>query len=589
MKRFIVAFILLASMFFTTAEAALILEYDGAVRNYTGSIYELEVNGNRLTNLPLEPIIFNDRALVPVREIFEAMGATVDYEAKDKSITITHGKKSVFLKINSYKAKVNNVSTNIPDNVTPKLIAKWGESAKTMVPVRFISESLGMTVDFSEREGLISITDPDMIDTQKPSSDNCIKSITYAKDDDIVQVKITAKNEISQITKPGLTEAGVLYTDVSNMTYEIKNRTEVDLGAVLCVRLGMHDDSTRIAIDTDGMKKYSVDLSSDKKSIIFKISKNANADIDTETELPTESPKPTAKPTKKPVRPAANPGEMIVVIDAGHGGSDPGVVRNRLTEDEMDEWNDTKNSPTPTPSSTPSAKPTDKPTTENETVSPSASPEPSSSPKPTIWDGGTGKVYKEKDIALSVAKKVKKILEDNGVKVIMTREGDTYPSLEERPELAINEGAVLFLSLHVNSTNDTVSSANGIEVYYSTQNNDVNYGITSKEFAKQILDNVISTTKASNRGVKTANYLVIRKGTMPSALIEMGFLNNPEEFELLISESYHEKIAKGISTGIIKSLDRVEIKEEDEEELLKETDDEDKDKKNKEDEETEDE
>ena len=152
---------------------------------------------------------------------------------------------------------------------------------------------------------------------------------------------------------------------------------------------------------------------------------------------------------------------------------------------------------------------------------------------------------------------MKKLLEANDIKVIMTRSGDTYPTLDERPELAIEKGAALFLSIHVNSTNDTVSTANGIEIYYSTQNNSDDYGINSKTFAELVQKNVIANTKAKDRGVKTANYLVVRKATMPAALIEMGFLNNPEELEKLSSEEYQDKIAKGISKGIISATTKV--------------------------------
>lgn len=557
MKKIAITLFLLMCMFFETAYAAsMILEYDGAVRNYTGNVYDLQVNGKKLTNLPLEPIIFNDRALVPVREIFEAMGATVDYEASDKSIDITHGKTTVYLKIDSPIAKVNGVKKNIPDNVAPKLIAKWGESAKTMVPVRFISESIGMDVEFSERDGLISITDPNM--TVAPT--NTLKKITFFEDSDIVQIRISAKNAITSMTKPAVTEAGVIYTDIANMSYEISNKTAVDLGAVTAVRLGAHDSSTRIAVDTKGMKKYSVELSDDKKTVIIKVTPDSSADINQNTNLPTASPAPSQKPTQKPSRPVANPGEIIVVLDAGHGGSDPGVVRNRLTDAEMEEWLKVKNQPAPTATPTPSPSPTPDASKEP-TASPTEAPTPSATPapskEPTIWDGGTGKLYKEKDIALSVAQKVKKLLEANDIKVIMTRSGDTYPTLDERPELAIEKGAALFLSIHVNSTNDTVSTANGIEIYYSTQNNSDDYGINSKTFAELVQKNVIANTKAKDRGVKTANYLVVRKATMPAALIEMGFLNNPEELEKLISEEYQDKIAKGISKGIISATTKV--------------------------------
>ena len=70
------------------------------------------------------------------------------------------------------------------------------------------------------------------------------------EDSDIVQIRISAKNAITSMTKPAVTEAGVIYTDIANMSYEISNKTAVDLGAVTAVRLGAHDSSTRIAVDT---------------------------------------------------------------------------------------------------------------------------------------------------------------------------------------------------------------------------------------------------------------------------------------------------------------------------------------------------
>ena len=71
--------------------------------------------------------------------------------------------------------------------------------------------------------------------------------------------------------------------------------------------------------------------------MIIKVTKDADTKLDTDTNLPTASPEPTPKPTQKPVRPSANPGELIVVLDAGHGGSDPGVVRNRFTDKELED------------------------------------------------------------------------------------------------------------------------------------------------------------------------------------------------------------------------------------------------------------
>ena len=72
---------------YSAQAAGIQLVYDGAVHLYNGSVYSLYVNNNRIYS-PMEPIIFNNHALVPVREIFEACGATVNYTGEDKCVEI---------------------------------------------------------------------------------------------------------------------------------------------------------------------------------------------------------------------------------------------------------------------------------------------------------------------------------------------------------------------------------------------------------------------------------------------------------------------------------------------------------------------
>lgn len=523
-KTALIFFMLCSFLINTAAQASMILEYDGGVHNYTGAVYSLAVNGKTLTNLPLEPIIFNDRALVPVREVFEALGANVDYSDKDKSIDITYGKKTVGLQIGSNTATVDGVKKSIPDGVSPKLIAKWGDSAKTMVPVRFISENVGLSVGFDGKTGVISISDGTAA-TPAPSASVKLNKVQYSQDGDVVTVKVSASGEISEISKAAKTAAGVVYVDVSGASYSVQNKTEVNMGAVVAVRLGLHDNSTRIAIDTQNLKTYSASLSSDRKAVVFKISSDADADVTQPTPSPTPTPTPSAtpKPSAKPVLPN---GEKIVVIDAGHGGSDPGTQGALMNDEEMAAFKAALE------------------TTE---------------PILATMSAGSGKVYYEKDIALKVAKKVQSKLEAKGVKVIMTRTGDTYPTLDERPELANSNGAAIFLSIHLNATTASVTAANGIEIYYSEQNNGDGYGITSKEMADIILKSTVKSTMAKSRGVKSGNLLVTRKSQMPANLIEIGFMNNPQELEKLITDSYQESIAEGIAAGIMTAYGKIDV------------------------------
>lgn len=142
--------------------AGIPLFYDGAEHMYTGSVYNLYVNGNEI-RAAMEPIIFNDHALVPVREVFEEVGATVEYTVETRCVEIQYRKTYIRLYINDNCAYINGRKTNIPDDVVPKLINKSGGLTKTMVPVRFISESVGMGVEFDGNSGSIYITEAEPV------------------------------------------------------------------------------------------------------------------------------------------------------------------------------------------------------------------------------------------------------------------------------------------------------------------------------------------------------------------------------------------------------------------------------------------
>ena len=526
MKRlaFILA-VLCCILFSTAVSASMILEYDGSVHNYTGSVFSLSVNGKELNNLPLEPIIFNDRALVPVREVFEALGATVLYEDDTRNIIIKYSGRKVKIQIGSNLAEVDGKSVKIPDGVTPMLIAKWGESAKTMVPVRFVSDGIGLLADFDEKTGTIKINEKKQ-NTEK--EENKITGISATEKDGVVTVTVTASGNISKMSSPAVTASGTLYVDVDNMSYSVSNKKEINLGAVLTVRLGLHNTSTRIAIDTENMKKYNAVISG--KSIIFTVTADENAKIepvivdDGKNDTEKKDDKSEDKNKQKPSE--LSGGKIYVVLDAGHGGTDPGAIGNLMTEEELAVFREALNS---------------------------------TEPIIDTLEAGTGKTYYEKTIALSVAKKVKDILSSKGVNVIMTREGDTYPTLDARPELANKRGAAMFLSIHLNSTIMPVTAAQGIEIYYTESNNSNEYGITSKEMAAIILKRAAKSAGTTARGVKAGNLLVTRKSVMPANLIEIGFMNNPDELSKLITDEYQQKIAEGIAEGILEVLGKIKL------------------------------
>ncbi|MDO4618252.1 MAG: N-acetylmuramoyl-L-alanine amidase [Clostridia bacterium] len=493
--------LLLALLSFWQSAAAMTLVYNGGEHEYDGYNYKLIVNGN-IINPPLQPIIFNNRALVPVREVFEAMGANVNYHWKTKEITIQKGETYIEMQIDSPYIMINGDKTTIHDGVTPMLIAKKGDiNSKTMVPVRIVSENLRMDVVYDADKKEIRITDPELFESE--SDRPTITKLSAKESGNDIVIKITADKSIEKVSE--LTYVGsskVLFLDLFDTDHKLSSNYEINKNCVSQIRVGEHNDYTRIAIDTSGPDSYKRTVSADKKTVTVTVSGKGSGTPEKPTTTPTGSVEPTKSPTPtKTPTPTFRPDyydddDKIVIIDAGHGGYDPGAV---YTHDGVD--------------------------------------------------------YEEKAINLAVAKKVVQILKENGVNVEMTRTGDTYPTLSDRYRYANDLNASLFVSLHSNAS-DVNAEANGIEVYYSSTNNSTDYTVTSKELATEVYKNLIKNTGATQRGVKTEQHAVTRNCKMPAILIEMGFISNSEEALKMSDSDYQDLIAEAIADAIISKIDK---------------------------------
>ncbi|MEK4228396.1 N-acetylmuramoyl-L-alanine amidase [Solibacillus sp. FSL H8-0538] len=154
----------------------------------------------------------------------------------------------------------------------------------------------------------------------------------------------------------------------------------------------------------------------------------------------------------------------------------------------------------------------------------------------------------EKTITLKVATLVKQKLESDGAIVKMTRSGDTYPTLPERVQYAKDQFGEVFVSIHANSA--TKSSAKGTETYYSVTSND-----NEKEdfaLASAINNQIVTNAHMYNRGVKRADYVVLRGTVIPAVLVELGFVSNDEDRAKLVDDAYLEIFAQSIYNGIVK-------------------------------------
>ncbi|HFI0812201.1 TPA: GBS Bsp-like repeat-containing protein [Streptococcus suis] len=173
-----------------------------------------------------------------------------------------------------------------------------------------------------------------------------------------------------------------------------------------------------------------------------------------------------------------------------------------------------------------------------------------------------GGVY-EKNLALSVANKLKANLIQLGYQVLVTRTADYNVDFKtERSKMANQSNADLFISIHFNATGLASSNATGIETYWyqydpeyqpkinAAMHNDPTRLAESEILANQVQASLISGTGAVNRGVRRETFAVLRETAIPAILVELGFMDNPSDLQKIKQDSYQTKLANALAQGI---------------------------------------
>ena len=322
------------------------------------------------------------------------------------------------------------------------------------------------------------------------------------------------------------------------------------------IRLGRHPNSTRVVMDMEGADSYSVFTLYDPFRLVIDFKRSATtlpapapppalapATVQTpaqaldSAELPDTKPIPTRPITAVPPPSAASAnrngsfslsrqlglGISRIVIDAGHGGHDPGASSNGISESEL---------------------------------------------------------------TLDVALRLSKLLENQpGVEVIMTRDTDVFIPLEERTAIANREGADLFLSIHANASRNP--RAQGVETYFlnfatnpdaeavaarenagSAQSMNRLPAIVkaialnnkldeSRDFAEMVQRSMVQRLSQRNRqlrdlGVKQAPFVVLIGAAMPSVLAEIAFVTNKQEGVLLKTGAYRQQTAEALYAAVVR-------------------------------------
>jgi N-acetylmuramoyl-L-alanine amidase len=613
-------------------------------------------NNNQLI-FDVDPIIDNDRTLVPLRAIFEAMGAIVDWNQATKTVTAIKDNTMVVLTIGSTQPTVNGQIW--PLDVPAKIIQD-----RTLAPLRFVGEAFGGTVNWDSATRTVYITSNNNNSANNPNppqvssvyvSEALINlrsgpSTSYAaissaqqgeKLDVLAQqdgwyqvsrggntawvaswvvntspVAITPGNPSnnnnnnsgnntppgnnnSTTVKPGVIPADKLWVstvktkngmevviesgskinpdlieDGAQVKYIIKNKSVLNTNELqraigdgkLKVTSSNQSDSAVIEITMPAGIKYTTDsIDSGKTEIlsipnqIVKVSRQVagskgdtiivytlgpcdfNSDLQGDTlEVNLKS---TAVGLERLEYKYSSPVlDKMVIAQSGNSAKliisteDLGDYRVFQTEDDnainivllAGERKNVKR--------------------ENLVVI-----DPGHGGKET---GAIGFGVEEKDINLAIALKAGEILEEEGINVEYTRTRDTYVGLSERAEIANDLNAALFVCIHSNAS--TSPSACGTETYYYAPMDNVDLFWQKGErsrLANCIQEELIDALDTVDRGVKNNQaYTVLVKTEMPSVLIEVAFLSNERENDLLTSKNFQKKAAQAIADGILKYL-----------------------------------
>lgn len=158
-------------------------------------------------------------------------------------------------------------------------------------------------------------------------------------------------------------------------------------------------------------------------------------------------------------------------------------------------------------------------------------------------DNGANRRYgpAEKVVALDVAQRLNRKLRESQFRTVMTRSSDAFVDLDQRVALGNRQDNSIFVSIHFNDARRR--GIHGFETYYASP--------YARSLAQRIQRKLLSLPGARNRGVKTANFRVIRNAVYPSVLVECGFLSNRREAQQARSGAYRDLLADKICEAIV--------------------------------------
>lgn len=525
----------------------------------TGKEVKVTVDG-RLVEFDIPPYIdAQNRTMVPIRFVAAELGSQVHWDPQEQKVSITGGNQMIFLWIGHQVAKVNGMDVLL-DTVP---VVKDG---RTMVPLRFVGESLGVQVswDGPNRTVVIAKPTPAPQEPEGPASPGI---------DVAGRIAIINGSVVNVRSGPG--------TDYSVVT-------QVKLGDALTI-LGESGDWYRVQTP-EGYQGYVAN---------WLVSVRADAGTSSRSPEPGDRPRPSPPvytgenflqdiyvndlgdrlevvirgeyPLNYTVMNLPNPERVVMdfynttlalawdsdVLEISGSQLAQAVRVGQFTETQARVVVDLKGIASSTLR-----------VSEDGTEITLVLKPPSIQGKVIVIDPGHGSIQpggwsdpgavgpsglQERDVVTDIAWKLAEILQQEGATVIMTRTGSsTNLDLAGRARLANDNQADIFVSIHCNSS--TNPSIAGTSTYFYAPWDSV---LGAQRAARQRLATLVQRELVAQLGrrdigILEANFAVLRETTVPSILVETAFISNKEEEQLLATEEFRAKAARGIANGIIR-------------------------------------
>ena len=461
---------------------------------------EILVNQEPLDGV-VPAFIENDRIFISVRNIIEELGGRITWFPALKLLTIN---------IDGHIARlvIDDPSIEFDDKIILLETAAKIMESRVMIPLEVLKIVVSVEVDWDSKSKVLSIN------SIRPS---LLKIRSYTHDEKTrVVIDMSEQTEFSTNK---LANPDRIYVDIMGSILKLEDsskKVDINDDTVKIVRTAKFNEETiRVVFELFKASNYNVFKLSGPERIVVDIFKS---------EIEKEEVKDTisVKPVKETTVDLLEPGNRVIIIDPGHGGSDPGAI------------------------------------------------------------GQSG--LKESEVTLKIALNLEKLLKSAGIPTFLTRYENKFISLENRTIFANQKNGFVFISLHANSATGNRPTAIGIETFVlsskyigasardvadrenraSRTHPEVDTDLAliiadleesaniqySLDLAEIIQKKLVETLKLKNRGVKQAPFVVLKGANMAAILVEVAFISNSREEKLLKNNDFNLKAAQALFDGL---------------------------------------